>query len=98
MTGALSPLPFKRRATGAYVPLHNSFIGNFIGKRVAPFSKGATGVEVPFRNRIIGNFMVYKIDLKQIYCSYSRTHKIHNGFLRFLLLFEVNVVAAQKQA
>jgi len=28
-----------------------------------------------------------KIDLKQVYCSYSRTHKIQNGFLYFLLLF-----------
>ena len=27
-----------------------------------------------------------KIDLKQIYCSYSRTHKIQNDFLQFLVL------------
>jgi len=27
------------------------------------------------------------IELKQIYCSYSRTHKVQNGFLKFLLLF-----------
>ena len=27
-----------------------------------------------------------KIDLKQIYCNYSCTHKIHKGFLKFLLL------------
>jgi len=26
------------------------------------------------------------IDLKQIYCSYSRTHKIEDDFLQFLLL------------
>ena len=29
----------------------------------------------------------FKINLKQIYCSYSRTHKIQNGFLQFLLSF-----------
>jgi len=29
--------------------------------------------------------MVNKIYLKQIYCSYSRTHNIQNSFLRFLL-------------
>jgi len=28
-----------------------------------------------------------KIELKQNYCSHSRTHKIQNGFLQFLLLF-----------
>jgi len=31
--------------------------------------------------------MVNKIYLKQIYCSYSRTHNIQNGFPHFLLLF-----------
>jgi len=31
--------------------------------------------------------MVNKINLKQIYCSYSRTHNIQIGFLHFLLLF-----------
>jgi len=34
-----------------------------------------------------------------MYCSYSRTHNIQNGFLHFLPLFicEVNIVAEQKQ-
>jgi len=31
--------------------------------------------------------MVNKILLKQIYCSYSRTYNIQNGFLHSLLLF-----------
>jgi len=31
--------------------------------------------------------MVNKIKLKQIYCSYSRTHNIQNGFLHTLSLF-----------
>ena len=49
-------------------------------------SKWGNGAEVTFRNyNIIGNFI--KTDLKQIYCTYSRTQKIQNGFLQFLLLF-----------
>jgi len=31
--------------------------------------------------------MVNKVFLKQIYCSYSRTHNIQNGFLYSLLVF-----------
>ena len=31
--------------------------------------------------------MVNKIQLTQIYCSYSRTHNIQNGFLHSLLVF-----------
>jgi len=31
--------------------------------------------------------MVNKIWLKQMHCSYSRTHNIMNDFLHFLLLF-----------
>ena len=52
------------------------------------FKREATGAEVTFfQNSIIGNFMVNKIYLIQIYCSHSRTHNNHNGFLNFLLLF-----------
>jgi len=42
-----------------------------------PFKKGE---EEPFHSSIIGNFMVYKIDLKQMYCSYLPNQKIDNGF------------------
>ena len=45
------------------------------------FQKGATGVEVPFHKSIIGNSWFIKIDLKQIYCSYSDTQKTQNDFL-----------------
>jgi len=39
------------------------------------------------------------INLKQVYCSYSRTQKILYGFLLFpVIIFEVNIVAEQKQA
>jgi len=38
-----------------------------------------------------------KINLKQNYCSYSPTQKIQNVFL-FVLIFEVNIAAEQKQA
>ena len=51
------------------------------------FKREVTGVELTFHGSIMGNFMVIKIELKQIYCSYSRTHSIQNGFLHFLLLF-----------
>ena len=61
ITGALSPLPFERGATGAQVPSHTNTIS-------------------PVTSWFI------KINLKEIYCSYSRTHKTQNGFLLFLLL------------
>ena len=51
------------------------------------FKREATGAEVTFHSSITGNFMVKKIFLKQVYCSCSRTHKIQNGFLHFLVLF-----------
>jgi len=44
------------------------------------FSKGKQRGELTFHHSIIGNFMDNKIWLKQIYCSYSRTHNIQNGF------------------
>jgi len=50
------------------------------------FKREETGAEVTFHNSIMGNFMVNKIYLKQIYCSYSRTHNIQNGLLLFLLV------------
>jgi len=43
-----------------------------------PFQKGATGAWVPFHNGIIRTVIscLINIDLKQTYCSRSRTHKI----------------------
>ena len=39
-----------------------------------------------------------KIELKQFYWNYAPTQKIWKGFLQFLLLLEVKIVAEQKQA
>jgi len=44
---------------------------------LCPFEGGATWAEVP--SWVISWFI--KIDLKQIYCSYSRNTKIQNVFL-----------------
>ena len=47
---------------------------------------GATGQEVPFHNNIIGIISWFiDTELKQIYCSYSRTQKIQKGFLLLFL-------------
>jgi len=53
------------------------------------FSKGKQQGRscLTFHHSIIRNFMVKKSQLKQIYCSYSRTRKIQNVFLHSLLLF-----------
>jgi len=51
------------------------------------FKREATGAELTFHHSLVGNFMVNKISLKQIYCSYSRTHNTQNGFLHSLSLF-----------
>jgi len=50
------------------------------GKAPCPFKKGSTGAYVPFNNSVVGISWFIKIDLKQIYCSYSHTQKIQNGF------------------
>ena len=61
------------------------------GERVHFFpcsvKRESTGAEVTFHHSIIGNFMVNKIQLKQIYCSYSRTRNTQNVFLHSLSLF-----------
>jgi len=44
------------------------------------FRRGQRG-EVPFHNDIIGNLMVDQYQIATIYCSYSSTQKIQNGFL-----------------
>jgi len=43
--------------------------------------------ELTFHHSTIGNFMVNMIELKQVYCSYSRTHNVQNVFLHSPLLF-----------
>jgi len=44
-----------------------------------PFQKGERVVEVPFHNSFIISCLI-KVDLKPIYCNYSRTQKIQSGF------------------
>jgi len=49
------------------------------------FQKGA---ELPFFMTVLWAISYFiKIELKQIYCSYSRNKKTQNGFQSFLLLF-----------
>jgi len=46
------------------------------------FQNGSSGAEVSFHNSIIGIISLFiKVELKEIYCSYSRTQKVQNGFL-----------------
>jgi len=53
------------------------------GDGIAPltFQKGSKGSMALFHYSIIGNYVINKIDLNQIYCSYSGTQKIQNDFL-----------------
>jgi len=56
---------------------------------------GGNGTRVPLHNSIIRYFMIYQDDLKQIYCSYSRTQNsewisiISVIFLRSTLLLNI---------
>jgi len=90
------------------VPLYNSIIGNSrdagerlndVGIAPCPFKNGATGAEVPFHNRIIGKFMVdqdrFETNLLQLLEHSSNSECF---FIISAIIFEVNVVAVQKQA
>jgi len=61
---------FCRHPTTSYTGLMRPVSVNAIN-----FHKRETGVELPFYESIRGNFMVFKIDLKQIYCSHRRTRQ-----------------------
>jgi len=61
--------------------------------------KGATGAEVPFHNRIIGNFMVDKHRLEtKLLQLFAHPQNSEWFSIISAIIFEVNVVAAQKQA
>jgi len=63
-----------------------------------PFKRGVTGEEVPFHNRIRGNFMVYQdrleANLLQLFVHTKNSEWIS---IISVIVFEVNVVSAQKQ-
>jgi len=44
-----------------------------------PFKRWTSWTELRLHNSIIAISWLITIDLKQIYCSYSRTQKIQNG-------------------
>ena len=78
----------------------NGELGHDGGIASWPFKMEATGAEVPFDNSITGYLTVYQDQLEKIYCSFSPTQKIQNVFffIIFVIIFEVNIVAEQKQA
>jgi len=47
----------------------------------------ATGVEVYFHGNIMVISWFINAELKQFYCSYSRTRIIQKDFLQFLIIF-----------
>ena len=61
------------------------------------FKKEAKGAEVTFHNSIIGNFMVSKIYLKQICMAAIHAATTFMFFYISLIIFEVNIIARQKQ-
>jgi len=64
-----------------------------------PFMKGARGRWYLFMKMSLVISWFTKFELKQIYCNYSRTWKFQDWFSIFSgNIFEVNIVAEQKQA
>jgi len=102
-----SPRDLERWETGAQVPLHNNITCNFrdAGERwndrvifPLPFQKGATWTEVPFHNRIIGNFMVCKDRLEtSLLQLFAHPQNSEWSSIISAIMFEVNVVATQKE-
>jgi len=88
------------------VPSHNSIIGNFrdAGERRNdggycpwPFEKGTTGAEVPFHNRITRNLCFFKIISNKFIAAIRAPIKFRFSIIS-AIIFEVNIVAAPKQA
>jgi len=64
-----------------------------------PFERGATEVEVPFHYRIIGNLMVYQDRLKtNLLQLFAQPENSECFFIISAIIFEINIVAAEKQA
>jgi len=64
-----------------------------------PFIRAATGEEVPLNTRVIGHFMVCKVrhetNLLQLFAHPENSQWFS---MIFVIVFEANVVAEQKQA
>ena len=106
--GDTVPRHLKKGATGAQVPLHNSIIGRFRDPEerwndglcsTCRSQRAETRAAVPFHYRVVGNFTVDNDPLETtllqlfVYPGSSEWFSIISA-----IDFEVNVVAAQKQA
>ena len=58
--------------------------------------KGSNGTQVPLL--LTSNFMVYQDNLKQIYCSYSRTQNLEWFSIIYVIIFKVSIVAEHVNA
>jgi len=63
-----------------------------------PFTKGARGA-VPFYENVIGNFMVYQVLIETNLLQLFTHPETSDWFSIFSgIIFEVNIIAEQKQA
>ena len=72
--------------------------GEWRGTSPLPFERESNGAHVPVENSSIGNFMIYQIDLKIIYCSYSRTQNSEGVSITSVIILKVNIVAGHVNA
>jgi len=64
-----------------------------------PFINGAMEAAVPFYENVIGNFMVYHVRIETNLLHLFAHPEISDWFSMFSgIIFEVNIVAEQKQA
>ena len=108
--GHIPPALWIEGATGPQVSFHNSTIGNFrdagertIDELISPCpsksKREATGVEVPFHNKTIGNSVICKDRLEtNLLQLFAHPRNLEWFSIISAIIFEVNVVAAQKQA
>jgi len=66
--------------------------------RLCPFNREQWGRRCLFITVSLVISWFIKIDMKQIYYSYSGTQKIQNHFYNFCYIFEVSIVDEQKEA
>jgi len=64
-----------------------------------PFKKGERGAAVPFHEIVIGSFMVYQVPIETNLLQLFARPETSDWFSTFSgIIFEVNIVAEQKQA
>jgi len=64
-----------------------------------PYIRGTTGALVPFHNSIIGHFIVYKDRVERNLLQLFAHPEDSKWFsIIFFIIFEINIVAEQKQA